>query len=70
MLFIVNSVKASFIDAVIACDYLDVTVFAGKNLPETINVNDYDLIFVDWLSSGLSYCTRVVALMQEQLPTI
>ncbi len=65
VLFIVNSVKASFIDAVIACDYLDVTVFAGKNLPETINVNDYDLIFVDWLSSGLSYCTRVVALMQE-----
>ncbi|MDO5834903.1 MAG: cobaltochelatase subunit CobN [Methanobacterium sp.] len=65
VLFIVNSVKASFIDAVIACDYLDVTVFAGKNLPETINVDDYDLIFVDWLSSGLSYCTRVVTLMQE-----
>jgi cobaltochelatase CobN len=65
VLFIVNSVKASFIDAVIACNYLDVTVFAGKNLPETINVNDYDLIFVDWLSSGLAYCTRVVTLMQE-----
>ena len=67
VLFILNSVKATFIDAVIACDYLDVTVYAGKNLPEIINVADYDFIFVDWLSSGLSYYTRVNTLMQEAI---
>ncbi len=63
VLFILYSAKAPFIDAVQSCDYMDITIFSGKNLPETINVADYDLIFVDWLSSSLSYCEHVSTLM-------
>lgn len=65
VLFILYSAKATFIDNVKDCDYLYITVFPGKSLPETIKVTDYDLIFVDWLSSGLSYCNQVAALMEE-----
>ena len=42
-----------------------ISLFSREKSSETIKVTDYDLIFVDWLSSGLSYCNQVVALMEE-----
>lgn len=65
VLFILNGVNPKFIDAVKECKYLTITVYSAKKLPGTIKVTDYDLIFVDWLSSGSSNSQKIAGWMNE-----
>lgn len=65
VLFILNSANPKFIDAVKECDYLAITVYSAKKLPDTIKVTDYDMIFVDWLSSGSLNSQKITGWMNE-----
>ena len=65
VLFILNSANPKFIDAVKECDYLAITVYSAKKLPDTIKVRDYDMIFVDWLSSGSSNSKKIEGWLNE-----
>lgn len=65
VLFILNSANPKFIDAVKECDYLAITVYSAKKLPNTIKATDYDMIFVDWLSSGSSNSKKIAGWLNE-----
>jgi len=65
VLFILNGANPKFIDAIKECDYLICTVYSAKNIPESINFSDYDMIFVDWLSSQSSNSQKITEWLNE-----
>jgi len=65
VLFILNGANPKFIDAIKECDYLICTVYSAKNIPESINFSDYDMIFVDWLSSQSSNSQKITGWLNE-----
>ncbi|MDO8870393.1 MAG: cobaltochelatase subunit CobN [Methanobacteriaceae archaeon] len=79
VLIIVYSVKPGFLDAIKDCDFLNITfyTYTAGNLPQSVNITDYDMVFVDYLASGLKnndYVNRVAALMNQSaangIPTV
>lgn len=65
VLFILNGANPTFIDAVKECDYLAITVYSAKKIPDTIKVTDYDMIFVDWLSTQSTNSQKIAGWLNE-----